>query len=194
MTAVTWLFPISCALRTARSGGFSDTRNGRRRLADEGEDHTGTDRSTTAGKPTIVEPQTFGTSVHLLAPASAGVQTTCAYPPVHRRHPSYRSQVGEVRVAATTESSPMVGSSSTCDVAEMANSERSLHQCRSDGSGLAEGAPECSAATAAGSVTERLVSEAHSGPPGIQCSLPRTARPSAEIRRGCMTVAATPDG
>jgi hypothetical protein len=113
MTAVTWLFPISCALRTARSGGFSDTRNGRRRLADEGEDHTGTDRSTTAGKPTIVEPQTFGTSVHLLAPASAGVQTTCAYPPVHRRHPSYRSQVGEVRVAATTESSPMVGSSST---------------------------------------------------------------------------------
>ena len=154
MTAVTWLFPISCALRTARSGGFSDTRNGRRRLADEGEDHTGTARSTTAGKPTIVEPQTFGTSVHLLAPASAGVQTTCAYPPVHRRHPSYRSQVGEVRVAATTESSPMVGSSSTCDVAEMANSERSLHQCRSDGSGLAEGAPECSAATAAGSVTE----------------------------------------
>ena len=28
MTAVTWLFPIS-ALRAARSGGFSDTRNGR---------------------------------------------------------------------------------------------------------------------------------------------------------------------
>jgi hypothetical protein len=30
----------------------------------------------------------------------------------------------------------MVGRSTTCNVAEMVNSERSLHRCRSDGSGL----------------------------------------------------------